>query len=180
MIGKRFTSLIVVSTFILSACRFPSTPIPATNSVLATAGAPGSQATTQGKSAMPSGGDVITTTDELTPTTDITATNGVTVTGSVSTTVELTPTNKAPAGNAPQSDIPANQTDVKSVTTHGAINLRSGPGVRYRIVGFVTRNKTLQVTGVSVDNKWWRVDCATTRTNVCWVIAGTRYVTANQ
>ncbi len=170
----RFISLVIVGAFALSACRFPGTPLPGTSSPLNSPLAGVTKTAPQGKTALPRGGDVITMTGQLTPTGKITTTNGV------STTVEVTPTTGAPAGAAPQGNIPAVQTDVKSVTTHGTVNLRSGPGVNYRIVGFVTRNQTLQVTGASTDGKWWRVDCNTPRTKVCWIIAGTRYVTADK
>jgi hypothetical protein len=53
--------------------------------------------------------------------------------------------------------------------------MRSGPGTSYNIIGWVATGQTAKVTGISIDNSWWRVVCPDSTIGNCWVTAGTQY-----
>jgi len=186
----QFASLMVAGMFVLSACnaRGDAKPI-GTISPQGTEPVAKPAATAVNKSALPAGGDVsatptaiVTGTVPVTLTTPITNSTGVTVTTSLTPTAEITPTGgtTVTTTTGQVGGIPFSETDTKTLTTKGTLNIRSGPAVTYRIVGFVRRGKTLNVTGVSTDKRWWRVQCLTDTTAACWVIADARFVTANK
>ncbi|MBI4671429.1 MAG: SH3 domain-containing protein [Chloroflexi bacterium] len=63
-------------------------------------------------------------------------------------------------------------TDVKYVRALQDINIRSGPGTNFEIVGGVYAGQIAKVTGyTSADKKWWRVVCPTQKATTCWVSA---------
>ena len=51
------------------------------------------------------------------------------------------------------------------------VNIRSGPGTNYGIVGKVFAGQAAQVTGVTADGGWWRVLCPDGTVGSCWVVA---------
>lgn len=168
----RFGSVIASAILVLSACGARDTPTPAP-SVAVTVPVPMLRAVTAtppggAKSALPAGGDVV-----ITPTATVSGTTPITLTNPIS------PSTSVPAAGQKNS-IPFTATNVISLTTKGTINIRSGPGLNYRVVGFVTRGKVLDVTGSSMDKKWWRIKCLTGDSVNCWVIAVTRYLTPNK
>ncbi len=55
------------------------------------------------------------------------------------------------------------------------VNLRAGPGVDHRLVGWIAAGQTAAVTGRSPDLKWWRVICPDGTVGDCWVSAGDRF-----
>lgn len=63
-------------------------------------------------------------------------------------------------------------TDVKYILAKQDINIRSGPGTDFDIVGGVYAGQTAEVTGYqSADGLWWRVVCPTDTSAHCWVSA---------
>lgn len=73
------------------------------------------------------------------------------------------------SGTVPLNLVP---TDVKYVRALQDINIRSGPGTSFDIVGGVYAGQVAQVTGyTSADKKWWRVVCPTEKATDCWVSA---------
>ncbi|SRR5581483_4916205 len=63
-------------------------------------------------------------------------------------------------------------TTVRYVLAKQDINIRSGPGTDFDIVGGVYAGQTAQVTGYqSADGLWWRVVCPTDAATHCWVSA---------
>lgn len=63
-------------------------------------------------------------------------------------------------------------TDVKYVRAKQDINIRSGPGTNFDIVGGVFAGNTAEVTGYkSADDLWWRVVCPVEDVTDCWVSA---------
>ena len=63
-------------------------------------------------------------------------------------------------------------TDIKYILAKEDINIRSGPGTSFDIVGGIYAGQTAQVTGyMSQDGKWWRVVCPTNKVEHCWVSA---------
>jgi uncharacterized protein YgiM (DUF1202 family) len=51
------------------------------------------------------------------------------------------------------------------------VNIRSGPGTSYGIVGKVFAGQMAQVTGATADRGWWRVICPDGTAGSCWVVA---------
>jgi uncharacterized protein YgiM (DUF1202 family) len=191
----RVASLLVVGMIALSACSLggpkPVSTVSTQGTAAAAKPAAGTPAaTTVNKSALPAGGDVpmtptptMTNTTPVTPTAPITPSTDVTVTSGMTPTVEVTPTGTTTVTTTStdqKSDIPSVMTDIKTLTTKGTVNIRNGPAATYKVVGFVRRGQTLDVTGVSKDMKWWHVKCLTGTSNSCWIIADARWVTANK
>lgn len=85
---------------------------------------------------------------------------------SLTTTVELTATATVTA------------TLPSEVVVLGAVNIRSGPGTDYPIVGYVAGDNWL-VTGRSADGLWWRIKCPKgTPSDECWITADEESVAA--
>jgi hypothetical protein len=112
----------------------------------------------------------------VTPSTTATATTPATATKPVETsTVEpVTATSPAPATTVatPVGTVPANASYVMALVD---LNLRSGPGLGYSVVGWMTHGQIARVTGASSDGGWWRLDCPSSTTTECWVTAGSAY-----
>jgi uncharacterized protein YgiM (DUF1202 family) len=127
----------------------------------------------------------MTQTDEMTPTVEIAPTGEVTPTTEMTPTIDITPTDgmtpTTPATvTVPGGEIPMLETDVKSLVTRVRLNIRSGPGVNYPVIGHLLARRSLNVTGISSDSKWYRVQCANTQDTNCWVSADARYVIARR
>jgi hypothetical protein len=68
--------------------------------------------------------------------------------------------------------LPAEATAVKAVVTQGTVPLLRFYAVGGRPVAVLSAGKTLQVTGQSPNQRWWRVACPNDLTGECWVSAG--------
>lgn len=67
-------------------------------------------------------------------------------------------------------------TDVKEVRALTDVNVRVGPSMDYKSVGKVILGQTVKVTGISADQKWWRVDCPQgSGAKDCFITAGAAY-----
>ncbi|MCB0095476.1 MAG: hypothetical protein KDE46_07120 [Caldilineaceae bacterium] len=62
------------------------------------------------------------------------------------------------------------ETDVQFIRALVNVNMRSGPGATYGIVGSVFAGQTAQVTGAMPDGSWWRVICPDGSTGSCFVV----------
>jgi uncharacterized protein YgiM (DUF1202 family) len=78
-------------------------------------------------------------------------------------------------GAPPALAAPANVrgTPVAQVAALVNLNIRSGPGLHYRILGMLRPGHRATVTGLSDDYHWWRVRCPWG--GVCWVSANPYY-----
>jgi uncharacterized protein YgiM (DUF1202 family) len=56
------------------------------------------------------------------------------------------------------------------------LNVRSGPGTTFPVVGRYAAGRVVKVTGASADGGWYRVICTNGKEGDCWVIANARYV----
>lgn len=56
------------------------------------------------------------------------------------------------------------------------VNIRSGPGTNYGIVGKVFAGQLAQVTGVMPDNSWWQVICPDGTVGSCFVVNDPSFV----
>lgn len=61
-------------------------------------------------------------------------------------------------------------TDTQAILALTNVNIRSGPGTDYDIVGSVAAGQTALVTGVTPDNSWWRVICPDGSVGDCYVV----------
>ncbi len=66
-------------------------------------------------------------------------------------------------------------TDVGYVQAQSDVNIRSGPGSNYAVIGWLAAGQTAQVTGISSDGGWWRVICPDNTVGSCWVTASSRF-----
>lgn len=64
-------------------------------------------------------------------------------------------------------------TPVTQVAALVNLNIRSGPGRHYHIMGMLYPGQRATVTGLSDDYNWWRIRCPWG--GVCWVSANPYY-----
>ncbi|HQY93128.1 LysM peptidoglycan-binding domain-containing protein [Caldilinea sp.] len=89
-------------------------------------------------------------------------------TASSTATAFPTPTN-TPTGT-PTLAAPA------TLTISETLNIRSGPGITYPVVGVLLAEDAATVIGVSPDGKWWKLACPTNVvSDQCWVISDPQY-----
>lgn len=117
--------------------------------------------------------EVITATSTIEPT----ATLSATATGEATAVPTITLTPQA-TNTVPATAIPVSTTSVQYVLALTDVNIRSGPGTGYSVIGWVAGGQTAKVTGVSSDSGWWRVVCPDGTTGSCWVTAGAQYTKA--
>jgi hypothetical protein len=55
--------------------------------------------------------------------------------------------------------IPVRSTSVQYIFANTNVNIRSGPGMRYRVIERFFEGNIGAVTGLSLDRGWWRVPC---------------------
>lgn len=111
-----------------------------------------------------------TPTSELTPTVTITAT----ATGEGTAVANATQTPPATSAAQPTA-IEVSTTTVQYVQALTDVNIRSGPGTGYGVIGWVAGGQTAKVTGVNSVSGWWRVVCPDGSTGSCWVTGSTQY-----
>lgn len=78
-------------------------------------------------------------------------------------------TSEATPDATPDPDAPP-APDGPSVTALTLLNLRSGPGTAYPIVGELAEGQTATVTGISADGQWWQIDLPQANDQQAWVI----------
>lgn len=67
-------------------------------------------------------------------------------------------------------------TEVQFIQASANVNIRSGPGTNYGIVGKIFAGQSAQVTGVMADTSWWRVICPDGSIGSCFVINDPSFV----
>ena len=75
----------------------------------------------------------------------------------------------------PPTSVAVLQTSVQYIMAEADVNIRSGPGTGYKIIGWIAEGQTAKVTGISSENAWWRVVCPDGTTGSCWTTALTQY-----
>jgi hypothetical protein len=66
------------------------------------------------------------------------------------------------------------------VTTLVALNVRSGPGVAYEIVGFLLEGSRADIIGQNEEGNWWRIACPEdSEAEECWVSGGSQFTLAS-
>ena len=66
-------------------------------------------------------------------------------------------------------------TDVSYVIARQDVSIHDGPAKKYEIIGWLDEGEMVQVTGISVDGKWWRIVCPVYSTGSCWIFARPAY-----
>ena len=74
-------------------------------------------------------------------------------------------------------EVQAGRTASPLVTASGNVNIRSGPGTTYPIIGLLRTGQNVETTGVSPDGTWWRISPPDLTHGDGWVSA--RYVTGH-
>ncbi|HUM71824.1 MAG TPA: NBR1-Ig-like domain-containing protein, partial [Chloroflexota bacterium] len=77
--------------------------------------------------------------------------------------------------SVPPTAVTVVNTSIQYVMALTDVNMRSGPGTGYSVVGWVAEGQIASVTGVSSDFGWWRVKCADGSVGSCWVTAHAQY-----
>lgn len=80
--------------------------------------------------------------------------------------------------DAPVLEAAVVEVGVPTMTTLTALNVRTGPGTQYNIVGSLPAGATAEVIGKSPNGHWWKIACPTSSSTQCWASAGTRYSSA--
>ncbi|HSM58943.1 MAG TPA: SH3 domain-containing protein [Candidatus Sulfomarinibacteraceae bacterium] len=86
-----------------------------------------------------------------------------------------TPTNTSEPATATATRASSAPTDVTYVMALTNLNLRSGPGLGYDVVGWMTPGQIAPVTAASSDGSWWQLVCPSGTATHCWVTAGSEY-----
>lgn len=66
-------------------------------------------------------------------------------------------------------------TQVNYILALTDVNIRSGPGTSYSVVGWVANGQTARVTGINPEASWWRVVCPNGSVGSCWMTAARQY-----
>jgi uncharacterized protein YgiM (DUF1202 family) len=117
------------------------------------------------------------TTDPSAPTTPVAAAVAV-----VPPTLALTPTPMLPPPLSPVTEpvVVPGQTDGSAILTAlVGINIRTGPGVDYPIVGKLTENQSAQIMGKNPEGTWWQIVYPPDSGNPAWVSGDTQYSMAS-
>lgn len=87
----------------------------------------------------------------------------------VASATEYTPVILQDVAQQPQSTgapSPANQ---PTLTANAPVNIRSGPGKEYQIIGGLLKGQTAIIVGVSEDQSWWKIIIPGTENDQGWV-----------
>lgn len=83
----------------------------------------------------------------------------------------------AETDGTPQAN-PAPEADAPQLTARSTLNLRSGPGTLYPVVGSLAADESVAIVGVSPDHTWWQVAVAAQAETTAWVIGDATLVAA--
>ncbi len=80
-------------------------------------------------------------------------------------------------GSTPQAN-PVPEEDAPQLSARVTLNLRSGPGTLYPVVGSLVADESVAIVGVSPDHTWWQVAVAAQAETTAWVIGDVTLVDA--
>ena len=66
-----------------------------------------------------------------------------------------------------------------TVTTLIDLNVRTGPGTNYAVVGVLKQSESANIVGKSPNGHWWKIQCPEGVGSECWTSAGPQYSTPN-
>jgi hypothetical protein len=64
------------------------------------------------------------------------------------------------------------------MTTLVSLNVRTGPGTNYPVVGAFSAGQTATIVGKSPDGNWWKIQCPAGTGNECWASARPEYASS--
>ena len=82
------------------------------------------------------------------------------------------------AANIPTLAAPTAQPGFPTMTALVSLNVRTGPGTNYPVVGAFSGGQTATIIGKSQDGNWWKVQCPAGVGSECWASARPQYATA--
>jgi N-acetylmuramoyl-L-alanine amidase len=93
------------------------------------------------------------------------------------TNVENAPVIAAPPAPTSAPPPPPSNTGVPMATATTAVNIRTGPGTEYSVLGVAQTGASAEITGKSEDGGWWQVVVSTSLTpeGLAWVSADYTY-----
>ncbi|MCA9987235.1 MAG: SH3 domain-containing protein [Anaerolineales bacterium] len=94
-------------------------------------------------------------------------------------TPTLLPTEAPAAADVPVLNAPAPASGDPTVTSLVDLNVRTGPGTNYGVVGALPAGSSAAIVGKSPDGNWWKISCPANVGNECWTSAGASYSTAS-
>ncbi len=127
--------------------------------------------------------EAVTETAPMTETAAVTETGAITETGAMTETAPMTETEAMTTGAsidpvdallfspAVELAAPAAQAASGVVTAPAGVNVRSGPGTNYPIIGLAAEGITGEIIGVSEDGLWWVASAPTLPEGQGWVAA---------
>ncbi len=65
--------------------------------------------------------------------------------------------------------VPTTQPEEATATATTDLNVRSGPGTTYSVLGVLLAGQSAQITGISSDGGWWQIQFSGTADEVGWV-----------
>ena len=89
------------------------------------------------------------------------------------------PTEAPAAADVPLLDAPAPSSGDPTVTSLVDLNVRTGPGTNYDIVGALPAGTSATIVGQSPDGFWWKISCPANVGSECWTSAGANYSSAS-
>lgn len=99
------------------------------------------------------------------------------------TEADLPPIDSSSAETAVVAEAPVLQVDAVAVgepmmTTLTPLNVRTGPGTHYQVVGSLPSGVTAAIVGKSPNGHWWQIVCPAGTGPQCWASAGSQYSAA--
>lgn len=101
--------------------------------------------------------------------------------GAEAVVVVVTPTlaEEAPAAaDIPTLSAPTTQPGLPTMTALVSLNVRTGPGTNYPVVGAFSAGQVATIVGKSQDGNWWKVQCPAGVGNECWASARPQYTSS--
>lgn len=83
--------------------------------------------------------------------------------------VESAATPTVPTPIAAPANVDPVPTAVQYVMALTDVNMRSGPGTNYAVIGKIFSGQIAQVTGAAPDQQWWQVICPDNSVGDCWL-----------
>ncbi len=95
--------------------------------------------------------------------------------------VNVTPTPGDVSTDASPTALPSTPTTSgqATLTTLVGLNVRSGPGVQYPVIGGLSEGQSAQITGKNPEGTWWQIVYPSDSDGRGWVSAGAQYSTAS-
>ncbi|MCB0208612.1 MAG: PKD domain-containing protein, partial [Anaerolineae bacterium] len=92
-------------------------------------------------------------------------------TATVTDTIAAATPTLTPTVSIAPTDTPEPDAEAAMLVTNADLNVRSGPGTDYTILGLLKADQTAEITGLSPDGRWWQIAFSGTAGGRGWVAA---------